>query len=235
MNVNIPNNNCTKKNLYIKDNCPETCYTSQTCNKATGCKLFTKNKCICKSIQGKRNCQRLIAQKRLGILSNSRNTQFIRQNKPSNIYCMYQKPVYSNNSDMKYYNSVYNKVYNQILTRFTSSKGVRNNFTKQQLSRLKYYASQYTVMWLRKYASSQGPTADGWPATSLNGDNNTMFSEIQDGYSTNCCITIKDKSKLALLKKSLTNPRAFCRISNGNCSGLNCFVLRQLAQKKINA
>ena len=84
-------------------------------------------------------------------------------------------------------------------------------------------------MWLRRFCSSQGPSTDGWPATTLVGSNNPMFSEVHDGYQTNCCLT---KTKKKLIKRSLKNSNAFCRISNDlKCSRMNCAYLRELARK----
>ena len=101
-------------------------------------------------------------------------------------------------------------------------------------------ARQYTVMWLRKYASSQGPTADGWPATSLNGDNRNHFSEVHDGYSSNCCFYYKNKNgkltkQSTLIKNALKKPLSFCRIQNGTCSSVNCGALKTIYRINRNS
>ena len=87
-------------------------------------------------------------------------------------------------------------------------------------------------MWLRRFASSQGPTVDGWPATTLVGDNRNHFSEVQDGYATNCCLP-RNGSQIAFVRKALTNPTTFCRLTNNKkCSQVYCQRLKRIAQRR---
>ena len=248
MDVNIKDYSKIFKCSNLKSRCPEICYNKFKCEK--NCKAYSgkcKNKnsavcrairrCKCINIKGKRIGQRCKAQKRLTILSNDRNTQKIRKNKPSNQFCIYKKPKYTKKEEQDYYNAVYKKVYASILTNYLPK---RDNRVRPNKKRLREMARQYTVMWLRKYASSQGPTADGWPATSLNGDNRNHFSEVQDGYASNCCFYYKNKNgkltkQSTLIKNALKKPLSFCRIQNGSCSSVNCKALKTIYRINRNS
>jgi hypothetical protein len=228
MNVDIANYPKIFKCSNLKARCPDICYNKKKCKK-------TKCKCRCLNIQKRRNMLRCKAQKNLTVLSNDRNTQRIRNGKQPNYFCTYQKPDYSADKDKQdYYNAVYRKVYNSIATNYLPKRDNRKRINKKML---REYAIQYTVMWLRKFASSQGPTADGWPATSLNGDNRNHFSEVQDGYASNCCYKLRNKKgkltrEAQVVRGALNNPRQFCRITRGSCSGVNCRALKKIYNLK---
>jgi len=260
MNVNIPNYAKNVKKSYINTNCPNmTCYNKAYCNYIKK-RCGTSNKCSdkkfcqradvrlkrmqCNAIRGKcgswtnwgayncsnnqqkRFCARYNAQKKIGLLSNDRNSQNVRQGKSSNLYCI-EKPVYSNSADQRFYNKIYNRVHTSFVRRFYPDP---SKLTKIQLKKLKAYAKQYTLQWLKSYASSQGPTVDGWPATSLVGDNNQHFSEVHDGYATNCCIS---KTNLKLIKKAIRDSGSFCKIQKGPCSSLYCRKMIELRRKQL--
>lgn len=238
MDVKIKNYPCTVKNAYIKDQCPETCFTDKKCDDIKNkCKPKAFNRCRCKKKKKKtnRDYQRRLAQKRLGILSNSLNSLLVRNNKIPKPQCEYRKPIYNEKCKNKYYDKVYKRVFDSFVTLFIGNRFGRVRASKQQIIRLKQMARQYSVMWLRRYASSQGPTVDGWPATTLVGDNRNHFSEVQDGYSTNCCITNKNKDVITFIKKSINEPRSFCSLTeNKKCSSLYCNKLIKFYRKNPN-
>jgi hypothetical protein len=238
MDVKIKNYPCTVKNAYINDQCPETCYTKDKCKSIKNkCKPKAFNRCRCKNKMKKtnRDYQRRIAQKRLGILSNSQNSLLVRKNKIPQPQCEYRKPNYKEKCKNSYYNTVYKKVYDSFITLYIGNKFGRVKTSKQQITRLNQMARQYTVMWLRRYASSQGPTVDGWPATTLVGDNRNHFSEVQDGYATNCCITNKNGVTINFIKKAINDPTTFCKLTNNKkCGSLYCNKLKRLYRKNPN-
>jgi hypothetical protein len=226
MNVNIKNYSCFAKNSRINTNCPNFCYNKKKC------KGKCKSACKCISLENNRILQRCKSQKQLGLLSNSLGTQYIRDGKCQNNYntYIYTKPKY-NKIDMNFYNKIYKRVYNSIVSTYIGNRFGKVKATSTQMKHLIYYANQYTVMWLRKFASAQGTTVDGWPATSLNGDNNNHFSDIQDGYATNCCIG-KNRAEISFIKKAITDPQTFCRLTNNyKCSSTYCAKLKQLINK----
>lgn len=234
MNVNIKNYSCLAKNLRIKSKCPDSCYNTANCARINGKrgKCRSKNRCRCIPVEKRRNMNKCRTQAKLDILSKSVNTQRINDGLPPKSNCEYKKPIFKKMSDTLYYNKIYTWAYNSIKKRFLGTRHGKTKVNREQKRRLHAYARQYTVMWLRRFASSQGPTVDGWPATTLVGDNRNHFSEVQDGYATNCCLP-RNGSQIAFVRKALTNPTTFCRLTNNKkCSQVYCQRLKRIAQRR---
>ena len=174
------------------------------CNKNNRkCILYTgKNAKVCEkknknciNAKKKRLDDIIRGQCQISILSNDQSTLDIRNNVCSrmNLDKVGKKPVYNPNKkqyycskkcpidEQKFYNKIFDRAKWTFYTNFITNKQKlyryynnpknSNLLTKQQLNNANYK----TTMWLRSFAAAQGPTVDGWPATSLVGDNNNKL------------------------------------------------------------
>ena len=190
-----PQKACIKYS-YINTNCPDYCFNNKkkiyTGKYAKVCKKKNKN---CINAKNKRIKDKIISQCQLSILSNDQSTLDIRNKVCSrmNLDKVGKKPVYNPNkkqyycskkcpiNEQKYYNRVFDDAKWTFYTNFITNKQKlyryynnpknSNILTKAQLNNANYK----TTMWLRSFAAAQGPTVDGWPATSLVGDNNNKL------------------------------------------------------------
>jgi len=239
------------KHLKQITNCPEQCFNKKTCNLAkTKKNKCYYNSCKCNKKKCERGRERYKAQCKLGIISNDQNTLQIREGKCNNMDLekVYKKPENFNNYykyckkkylDNKSEKEVYDKSFNEAKWTFYTNyintsdqlyryyKNPKNSIlTKRQLAD----ANQYTVMWLRRYASSQGPTVDGWPATTLVGSNNRLFTNVHDGFSVN------NSLKYARMKKFINKHyNKKLKYKQKNVHWKDCNIRKYLKQLKPGA
>ena len=188
---------CKTKSAYIRERCPDFCYNTR-CG-GNSCSTYTKICKCNKKVRQKEKQWNIDQDCLSILSKDYNSNQYINDRSYYNVYNLklntgykptsnskkifktgeiyhkiinynkineirnnkYKIPYEVGTPEYNYYIKIYNQVYNSFYRRLVP------HF--DYISNAKMIANRKAIDWIRKYASSQGTTNNGWPAISLNG------------------------------------------------------------------